>query len=547
MGVKANLTSKLYGLRRCGISHGDVFTAQWVVSFMLDLIGYTPDKNLSLYSLLEPSFGHGDFLIEIQKRIIQSSKRFNFDANATMSNNIYGCEIDDSKYNKCIEGLRSTMPNFVPLKLKNEDFLTSSWDTKFDFIIGNPPYIRYENIPKKALNSYKVKFYTFYYRCDLYVLFYEHCLKNLSKNGRHCFICSNRWLKNEYGRKLRSLISSYYKLEYIVDIERLDVFKESVLAYPAITLISNKEVDKKVKIANVRNLTDLKLPLSTTQKEIRIPDNWDNLFVREEIKDLTTIEDQGFKVGIGVATGADKIFISPKLKYVVENELLLPIVNAKDLTGNEFNPKGLSLLNPYNPNGNIIDLSRYPKAKKYLESFKPILESRHIVKKGRVWYSLIDKIKPQIVQQPKILLPDISGNNIIFIDYGLYYPAHNIYYIIGNSISQLEQLAAILMSKFVKKQIEGISNRMNGGFPRWQSQSIKKIRIPRIAAIPSKLSFKLICAYHNRNIEEIDSIVNDIIKIQVESTNSCYCQDIPKSLFDYDFSENIVTPGLGIQ
>ncbi|MDE5812269.1 MAG: SAM-dependent methyltransferase [Muribaculaceae bacterium] len=545
--MKANLTGNLYGTRRCGVSHGDVFTSRWVVNFMLDLIGYTPDKNLSLYRLLEPSFGQGDFLIEIQNRIIQSAKRFNFDATDVMSNNIYGCEIDDSKYDKCIEGLRSAMPNFVPLKLKNEDFLTSSWDAEFDFIIGNPPYIRYENIPKEALNSYKVKFYTFHYRCDLYVLFYEHCLKNLSKNGRHCFICSNRWLKNEYGRKLRALISSSYNLEYIIDVEKLDVFKESVLAYPSITLISNTEIDKNVKIVTVRNLKELKLPLSTTQKQIRNSENWDYLFVSEDIDDLTTIEDQGFKVGIGVATGADKIFISTELEYIVEKELLLPIVNAKDLTGNEFRNRGLRVLNPYDSSGNILDLSKYPKAKKYLESFKPILESRHIVKKGRVWYSLIDKIKPQIIHQPKILLPDISGNNMIFIDYGSYYPAHNIYYITGNSISQLEQLAAVLMSKFVKKQIEGISNRMNGGFPRWQSQSIKRLRIPRIATIPTKLSFKLIRAYHNRNIEEIDSIVNDIIRIQIESTTPRCHQDIQKSLFDYDFSENIGSPGFGIQ
>ena len=536
MDVKANLTSNLYGLRRCGASHGDVFTSQWVVNFMLDLIGYTPNKNLSLYRLLEPSFGQGDFLIEIQKRIIQSAKQFNFDATTIMSNNIYGCEIDDSKYDKCIEGLRSAMPNFVPLQLRNEDFLTSIWDTKFDFIIGNPPYIRYENIPKNAIISYKVKFYTFHYRCDLYILFYEHCLKNLSKNGRHCFICSNRWLKNEYGRKLRALIYSYYKLEYIIDVEKLDVFKEPVLAYPSITLISNTKADKNVRIATIRNLNELKLPLSTTQKEIRSSDNWDNLFVSQDIDNLTTIEDQGFKVGIGVATGADKIFISTELKYLVENELLLPIVNAKDLTGNEFKSKGLCVLNPYDSNGNIIDLSKYPKAKKYLESFKSILESRHIVKKGKVWYSLIDKIKPQLVTQPKILLPDISNNNIIFIDGGLYYPAHNIYYIIGNTINQLEQLAAILMSKFVKKQIEGISNRMNGGLPRWQSQSIKRIRIPRIAAIPNNLSSRLICAYHHRNIEDIDSIVNDIIRIQKESAKPFYHQDIPESLFDYDLS-----------
>lgn len=541
MGVQANLTSNLYGLRRNGISHGDVFTSPMVVSFMLDLIGYTPNKNLSSYRLLEPSFGYGDFLIEIQRRLIQSAKRFNFDAVATMSNNIYGCEIDGSKYDKCIESLRIVMPDFRPSKLRHEDFLSSTWETKFDFIIGNPPYIRYENIPKDARNSYKANFHTFHYRCDLYVLFYEHCLKNLSDNGRHCFICSNRWLKNEYGKKLRSLISSSYKLDYIIDVERLDVFNESVLAYPSITLILNSVTDNNVKITTIRDLNELTLPLSTTQKKLQSSDNWHHLFVNDETDNLTTVEEQGFRVGIGVATGADKLYISSKLKDVVENDLLIPILNAKDLTGNELNPKGLYILNPYDSNGNLIDLDKYPKAKQYLEKFKPILETRHIVKNGRTWYSLIDKIKPQLVKQPKILLPDISGNKTILIDYGSYYPAHNIYYITGKQISDLEQLAAILMSKFVKKQIESISNKMNGGLPRWQSQYIKQIKIPDVATIPPNLSHKLIDAYHNRNTIMIDSVVDDIVRMQLDETDQCLRQKIPKSLFEYDFYGKIVS------
>lgn len=528
--MQRNITSSLYGLRRCGGSHGDVFTSPRVVGFMLDLIGYTSDKNLSLYTILEPSFGHGDFLIEIQRRLIQSAKRFNFDASIAMSNNISGCEIDENKYNKCIETLRLVMPDLIPAKLKNEDFLVSKWDTEFDFIIGNPPYIRYENIPKKVRDLYKSKFFTFHYRCDLYVLFYEHTLKNLSENGRHCFICSNRWLKNEYGKKLRALISSSYKLEYIIDVERLDVFKESVLAYPSITLISKAEVDNNVRIATVRNLNDLKTPLPNTKQQIQNFNNWDNLFVKEDVDGLTSIEEQGFKVGIGVATGADKLYISATLKDMVENELLLPIVNAKDLTGDKFNSKGLYILNPYDSNGKLIDLNRYPKAKQYLERFRHILERRHIVKKGRVWYSLIDKIKPQLVNQPKILLPDISGNKVVFIDYGLFYPAHNIYYIVGKSLSELELLAAMLMSKFVRNQIESISNKMNGGIPRWQSQSVKRIKIPLIAAIPPRLGSKLINAYHNRNITEIDAIVKNIVDLQCDNHKR---QEIPKSLFDY--------------
>ncbi len=540
-----NLTSSLYGLRRSGVSHGDVFTSSRVVNFMLDLIGYTSDKNLSLYSILEPSFGYGDFLIEIQRRLIQSAKRFKFDASVAMSQNIYGCEIDECKYNKCIESLKLAMPDFTPLKLKNEDFLFSEWNNEFDFIIGNPPYVRYENIPQEVRDLYKAKFSTFHYRCDLYVLFYEHSLHSLSENGRHCFISSNRWLKNEYGKKLRGLISSSYKLEYIIDVEKLDVFKESVLAYPSITLISNTVVDKNVKIATIKNIDDLNLPLSIREQQIREFENWNNLFVDEDIECLSSIEAQGFKIGIGVATGADKLYISTKLKDIVEHELLLPIVNAKDLTGNEFNSKGLYILNPYDSDGKIIDLNKYPRAKQYLERHKDILEKRHIVKNGRVWYSLIDKIKPQLVKRPKILLPDISGNNVVFIDYGFFYPAHNIYYITGKSLSELEQLAALLMSKFVRTQIEKISNKMNGGLPRWQSQSIRRLRIPLLSIIPPKLSCRLIDAYHNRNKVELDSIVDEIVRIQ-RNNKMNYRSQILKSLFDYDFSNDVDSSGFRI-
>ncbi|MDE6190828.1 MAG: SAM-dependent methyltransferase [Muribaculum sp.] len=545
--MQANLTNSLYGVRRCGVSHGDVFTSPWIVSFMLDLIGYTPDKNLSSCKLLEPSFGYGDFLTEIQRRLILSAEKFDFDASTAMSQNIYGCEIDESKYNKCIEILKLAMPDYVPLNLKNEDFLFSKWDTKFDYIVGNPPYIRYENIPRDIRDLYKAQFSTFHYRCDLYILFYEHSLNNLSEKGRHCFICSNRWLKNEYGKKLRALISSSYRLEYIIDVENLDAFKEAVLAYPSITLISNTTSDNNIKIVTIDNLKDLNLPLPNVTEHISNFEDWNNLFVKEDINGLYPIESQGFKVGIGVATGADKLYISTSLKDIVEHELLIPLVNAKDLSGNKFSPKGLYILNPYDSTGKIIDLNKYPKAKQYLESHKQILERRHIVKNnGRVWYSLIDKIKPQLLKQPKILLPDLSGNNVVFIDYGSFYPAHNIYYITGNNLCELESLAAILMSKFVRSQIESISNKMNGGLPRWQSQSIKKIRIPLIASIPSELGSKLIAAYHNRDVKEIDRIVTDIIAVQRNNKRD-HRFEIAKSLFDYDFSNEIGFSGFGIR
>lgn len=537
-----NSTGKLYGIRRSGVSHGDVFTSSTAVSFILDLIGYTSDRDLSGYRILEPSFGSGEFLLEIQKRLIESAKIFNFNATKIMTQNVYGCEIDNRKYASCINLIRILMPGYEPINLKQEDFLLSSWAITFDYIVGNPPYIRYENIPDIKRSEYKNSFSTFHYRCDLYVLFYEHSLHLLSEGGKHCFICSNRWLKNEYGRKLRYLISTSFNLEYIIDVEQLDVFKEAVLAYPSITMISYRTKYQETKIVKIPRLQDLKIPMTTFSRsgKIRETDNWENLFIRDGSERLSLIEQMGFTVGIGVATGADKLFISPCLKGKIEDELLLPIINARDLTGNILNWRGLYLLNPYKDDSSLIDLDQYPKAKNYLEGIRPALERRHIVKNGRCWYSLIDRVKPNLVSTPKILLPDISGNRVVFVDEGRFYPAHNIYYITGNNRIDLELLAAILMSDFVREQLECISNKMNGGLPRWQSQILKKLHLPDIFNISSELKDTLLDAYHRYSFDKINSIVNEVVNSQINDNKHLRVRKIPKSLFDYDFSDSDV-------
>ena len=43
--------------------HGEVFTRRWVVDLILDLAGYTPDRDLAANAALEPACGSGAFLV----------------------------------------------------------------------------------------------------------------------------------------------------------------------------------------------------------------------------------------------------------------------------------------------------------------------------------------------------------------------------------------------------------------------------------------------------------------------------------------------------
>lgn len=498
----------LYGERRSGGQHGDVFTSPVVVDFMLDSVGYTANCDLSHVRILEPSCGNGEFVVEIARRLIASAVKFDFDANEAFQRNVRAYDIDAEKIAHCRKRINELGFNLCCENIQTVDFLKAEIE-ETDIVVGNPPYIRYENIPAEILEYCKKSFPTFHYRCDLYVPFFEKSLSALSPGGLHCFICSNRWLKNEYGKKLRMMVARYFQLRSILNIEQADAFQEEVLAYPAITIIANEFPAFTFRYAEYTNLEELGSQ-KTEEKRMPQSDDWTEAFNKVSVDSrFLTIEQQGFKIGIGVATGADSVFISPELPTIVEKELIMPGINARDLRGDKFQWQGEYLLNPYNSDGTLVNLEKYPRASAYLERHRDKLTSRHIAKKSpSKWYKTIDRISPDLLLKPKILLPDMSGNTYVFVDDGNYYPLHNIYYIIGSSSIQLRLLAAFLMSDFVRNQLAAVTNKMNGGYSRWQSQHLRKIKIPRLSSIPADDVQQLLSDYEKNEISRLNNRIN---------------------------------------
>ncbi len=508
----------IYGTRSNGNSHGLVLTKPLVVEFMLDRAGFKAKSDLRDIKVIEPAAGDGAFAIEIIDRLYLSSLEFNFSFQQALSNLTF-FEIDEKMAGILNERVRYKLNDYsasIPEGLiRVEDFLLSKTN-KCDLVIGNPPYVRHENIPEALKIEYRNIFGTFTHRSDLYIAFYEKGLKLLKDEGILTFICSNRWLKNQYGKGLRKLIHLSYSLKEIIDLEETSPFEENVIAYPAITTINKSSLSAKAGYYKINNLSDLaeydfeaeRLRTICTSNSL----NWFPLNSKGYPYEifLDSIENQGFKIGIGVATGSDKIFIRNDFKAFVEDDLLLPILTSRDLKNNHLNWSGNYLLNPFDKNGGLIDLNRYPKAKKYLESKRDILEKRHISKKNpRFWYKTIDRINHDLINEYKIVLPDISGNSHLFIDKGNYYPHHNLYYITGNNYDKLAILAALLMSDFVLNQLMELGTKMNGGYPRWQSQNLKKLRVPVINAIPSESAAALLNAYHSRNYKIVNELITE--------------------------------------
>lgn len=125
------------------------------------------------------------------------------------------------------------------------DYLLTS-QSQADYVIGNPPYLRAADIPEEARKQYCKRFSSMTRGCDIYVAFIQHGLESLGEDGeegRLCFICTDRWLQNQYGKKLRSYVSERYHISAIVKMHDVDAFEAQVSAYPAITLLDKRDGD----------------------------------------------------------------------------------------------------------------------------------------------------------------------------------------------------------------------------------------------------------------------------------------------------------------
>ena len=497
--------------------HGEVFTDKNVVHYILDETGYISSKNLRDIKLLEPSSGKGAFAGEIIKRLFESSKKHHFSFHDSLLNNIRFVELDPTAHeglvasiNETFEYLTSEETTIGSLICLQADFLSHEFTDKFDCIVGNPPYIRHELISEENKKAYRNRYETFKFRADLYIPFFEQSLKLLAPNGILSFICSNRWLYNQYGANLRELISSRYNLIRLLNIEKSSPFDEEVIAYPCITTTANNKDGGKTFVGQDDSKKIDFNNLSFKQANTPIDSSWQNLFLTYDINhdSLVGLPEQGFEIGIGVATGADKIFIKKRSELNgIERSRLIPLIKSTDLRNNTFKWHEQFVINPYEK-GKLCDLEQYPHLKEYLTEYKETLLKRHTAQKSPdKWYKTIDKIKPELQRKPKLLLPDLTGNNIIFIDEGEFYPHHNIYYITGKDIDSLKLLASILMSDFCRSQISQIGIKMNGGMPRFQAQILKRIKIPHIENINSKDRSDLMISYELRDLDAINRII----------------------------------------
>lgn len=532
---------KDFGIDEDG-DHGEVFTRRWVVDLILDLSGYYVERPLHELRLVEPSCGSGAFLTVIAARLSASCRKHDVDLQAArpairacdlLQRNVEAAKIAVAEVLLDDGWSPKTIKSVVDAWIVREDFLLSAFEPgTADFVVGNPPYIRIEDLPVERNDAYRAAWPTMGGRADIYVGFLEKGLSLLKQEGRLGFICADRWMRNQYGTALRERVAGNFSVEAVISMHDVDAFDAEVQAYPAVTILANRRQQSALVVDTnavfgeeaareiVQYATE---PACEPQsrlgyKAARLPhwfsgrESWpqgspERLAMIERLSDnFPPLQSAltGTRVGIGVATGADGVFVVRE-PVDVEPDRLIPLSMVRDIATGTFKSSGHLLVNPWNEAG-LVDLSDYPKLAAYFGGLEGDLRKRNIAaRQPRTWFRTIDRVDLALTAKPKLLIQDMRLSIFPVLDDGTAYPHHNLYYVVSDKW-EMTVLGGLLMSDVANAFIEAYAVKMRGGTLRFQAQYLRRIRVPKIEDVSEQDCALLSEAFARRDVEQATAV-----------------------------------------
>ena len=274
---------------------------------------------------------------------------------------------------------------------------------KFDLIIGNPPYVKTEDMiklqDKKEVQAYKSKYYVAYKQFDKYFLFIQRAVDLVKDDGTVCYIVPNKFINNVAGEKIRELISENKYLKMFIDFNYQQVFKDKTIYSSIILLNKSKEENFEYSYINsyeewiINNKSNIYTEISCNEID---KNPWILSMDLEKMKELKKLFNNSIRLSEiarpfnGVQTSLNRIYVIKGKEILGENENYIIInkngkkyniekevlkmyfqpINKVEKNVNSFDHLVTDkyIIFPYDKNGELIDinLSQYSGIKEYL-------------------------------------------------------------------------------------------------------------------------------------------------------------------------------------
>ena len=519
-------------------SKGIYYTPKFIVDYILNKTLKEHDiLSNPCPKILDISCGCGNFLLEAYDILYEMFEYYKHELKIEnihkhiIENCIYGVDIDknavdilnNSLRNKDIDSkiLKSNIYCFDSLNKNNlgQDVINLFWENKFDYIIGNPPYIGHKSLGKEYKN-FLLKEYSEVYRdkSDIYYCFYKRVIDLLSEDGIVSIITPRYFLESISGKHLRNYILNNSYINEIIDFNGSNIFKNISIASCIITL-SKKCITSNIDIHKLKN-SKLKLNYLDSLEYYLNDDNFYNIKIKqsdlnedwiisnkENLDIYNKLESYGqyrlkdicisFQ---GIITGCDKAFIIDKRdtdENIEEKKLLKNWVKNKHIKKYKLDENKKLLIY----SNDIVDEEEYPKSINYISNYKEKLLNRRECKKNiRKWYELQWGRQKELFERKKIMYPYKAKENRFAIDYKNSFCSADVYsfYIkeeYENEFSY-EYIVGLLNSSIYDTYFKTFAKKMTSDLYDYYPNKVMEIKI-----------------FKDRNYNKIENLAKDIITL----------------------------------
>lgn len=379
----------------------------------------------------------------------------------------------------------------------------------FDVIIGNPPYVRQEEI-KEFKPAFKELYECFTGVADLYVYFYERSIKLLRTGGVLTFISSNKFFRSGYGEKLRAFLSQKTSLQQVIDFHDAPVF--TAISYPCIVILTRQPPNGNQSrvmtwqpgpaIEDFASVFEAN-GFSMSQKELN-SDGWrlESPAVLRLLDKLRATgkplrEFVGSRVYRGITTGFNEGFVVDNTtrdrlirEHKSSNEILKPYLRGRDV--NRWCAESQKQWIIFTRRG--IEIKKYPAIERHLQQFKKELTPGKPGgrKPGSYeWYEIQDNIAYwRDFETAKIVSTKISIRPTFALDEDKSYLGNTSYFV--SAANNGRYLLGLLNSSMFFTYAKKVFVEKQGGWFEVQPDGLESFPVPATSPEQQKAVERLV-------------------------------------------------------